>query len=237
VTRTGHDRKPAAEQITELLKQLNEKVETREEVLRYRAVQRGDRIVPIADIAIHRTRRPGLIAQARAAAVPQGSPGWDEDGALSPLPSGGGFESAEPIAEAWHVGEAVREGLRQLGRDLYEEGWRRPDTLVTIALADEATGARIVARLRSLVGRARVTLHYDAPVVPLRDVNCPECGGELRVRRDASAAVRCSGSWEVAGPARPGEQVPVRVRCGMTWPRWQWVKLLAQVTEDGKMAG
>jgi hypothetical protein len=288
----SQDRKPPAEQITELLAELHDRVETREAVLRYREVNRGGgRRAAVADFAIHRTRRPGLLDQLSTiqatadtapvkvlrwerdeddpcqhdgepklcrhgrwvhdrteqrpvaglvtvgAAVPGGSPGWDADGALSALPSGGSFESEEPIGDAWHVADGIRQGLRDIGKELHDAGWRPPDTLVSIALADEDTGKRIAARLRSLVSRARVAAGYDAPAVPLRDVYCPDCGGSMHVRADASSAVWCAGAWVVEGPARDGEAWPVRVRCGATWPRGSWAKLLAEATTGERMVG
>jgi hypothetical protein len=286
------DRKPPAEQITELLTQLHDEVQTRETVLRYRTVRRGGgRTAAVPDFVVHRTRRPGLLAQLGAvqvaadtapvevlrwvrdaddpcrhdgepklcphgrwvharteqrpvaglvtsgAALPGGSPGWDADGALSPMPSGSSFESAEPIADAWHVADDIRAGLREIGEDLHADGWRPPDTLVTIAFADEHTGERIAARLRSLVSRARIAAGYDAPMVTLRDVYCPECGGPMHVRKDASSAVWCSGVVRVEGPATVDGPWPMWERCGATWPRGSWVKLLEEATAGEKMTG
>lgn len=167
---------------------------------------------------------PGVVTA--GGALPGGSPGWDADGALSPMTASGKPEAAEPIADAWHTAAEIREGLHQLGLDLHARGWRQPDTLIDIALKDEQTGEWIARRLRSLVDRARIAASYDAPIVPLRDVYCPECGGELRVRADASSAVWCAGSWIVEGPAMPGEPWPVTVWCGARWPQGAWVELL-----------
>lgn len=285
-------RKPPAEQITDLLRELNEEVRTEESVLRYRTVRRGrGKTATIPDFAIHRTKRSGLLGQlgtVQAAAetapvevlrwerdkddpcrhdetvlcwhgrwvhvrterrpiaglvtvgagVPGGSPGWDADGALSAMPSGGSFESAEPLAEAWHVADEIREGLQELGRDLHADGWRPPETLVTIALADEEAGQKIATRLRSLVSRARIAAGYDTPVVPLRGVFCPDCGGEMRVRADASSAVWCAGLVPVHGPAREGEAWPIGYgRCNAKWPRGSWVKLLEEATEGERLTG
>jgi hypothetical protein len=232
MTRDDRARKPPAEQITELLTELEDEVRTEESVVRYRPVHRGRRTVLTPDFVIHRTRMPGLIAQARAAAVPQGSPGWDADGALSPMPSAGSFESQEPVTEAFHLPEEYANALLDLAAELREHGHT---SFVAAALADEDLGYRIVARLRAVVSHARIVLHYDAPVVPLRDVYCPECGGSMHVRADASSAVWCAGAWVVEGPARDGESWPVRVRCGATWPRGSWVKLLAEATAEERI--
>lgn len=228
------DRKPVAEQITDLLTELHDRVDTRETVLRYRTVRRGaGRTAAIPDFVVHRTRRPGLIAQARAAAVPEGSSGWDADGALSPMPSGGSFESSEPVTEAFHLAEETEAALIELAEEVRAKvghPW-----LVEAALADEDLGRRIVTRLRQLVSRARIALKYDARIVPLKDVHCPECGGELKVRADASSAVWCSGMVPAEG-TDVVDGIPTEwVRCGATWPRWAWVELLAEATADGKM--
>lgn len=223
------DPKPPAEQITDLLAELEDEVRTEESVLRYRTVRRGRRTAAIPDFVIHRTRLPGLMSQARAAAVPAGSPGWDADGALSPISTSGSFESAEPVTEAFHLPEEYATALLALADEVRAAGY---DGLVAAALADEQFGGRIAARLRAVVNHARIVLRYDSPVVPLRDMRCPDCGGVMRVRADASSAVWCSGLLAVHGPAAEGEAWPIGWgRCPSKWPRWMWVKLLEQVTE------
>lgn len=219
-----------AEEVRALLDELYTEVTTHEQVPRYRRVRRGGgREVAVIDFAVHRTRAPGLLTQlgihdGHGAAVPSGSPGWDDDGALSPMSRSGSPEAAEPVTDAWHVADEIRRDLDALAAELRAEG--HAGTLVDIALGDERTGRRIARRLRSLAARARIAASYDAPVVPLRDVCCPECGGQLRVRADASSAVWCAGEWTVQGPAERGDPWPVRARCGATWPRGSWVKLL-----------
>lgn len=234
MTHDDRDRKTPAEQITDLLTELDTEVRTHETVVRYRSVDRGRRKVLTSDFVIHRTRLPGLMTQARAAAVPSGSPGWDADGALSPMGSNGSFESAEPVTEAFHLPEEYARTLVDLAVDIRAAGHT---TLVGAALADEQLGKRIAVRLRQVVAHARVVLKYDAPKIRLPEVYCPDCGGEMYVRADASSAVWCAGGWVVEGPARLNEPWPVRVRCGATWPRGSWVKLLAEATAEGRMAG
>lgn len=280
------DEPTPAEQIRAHLTELHERVDTHEKVLRYRPVRRGRRRILIPDFVVHRTRRPGLLAQlgtvqaaagtapvevwrwrrddddpcqrdgapprecahgrwlfvrteqrpvagvvTAGAAVPGGSPGWDDDGALSPLASGGKPDAAEPVTDAWHVADEIRAEFAELGRELHAEGWRPPATLVTIALADPATGARIERRLRALVARARIAAGYDAPKVPLRDVYCPLCGGPMMVRADASSAVWCEGRIPLHGPAVEGGPWPIGYeRCGARWPRGYWLRLLEEAT-------
>ncbi|GAA4626670.1 hypothetical protein GCM10023196_035830 [Actinoallomurus vinaceus] len=184
-------------------------------------------------VHVRTEQRPVTGVITTGAALPGGSPGWDADGALSPMAGGGKPEAAEPIADAWHTGDEIRDELAALGRELHAEGWRAPDTLITIALADEDTGRRIAARLRGLVARARIAAGYDAPIVPLRDVYCPLCGGELRVRADASSAVWCAGMLPIQGPAAEGESWPIGwARCAAKWPRGSWVKLLEEATPN-----
>lgn len=237
----------AAEEIRALLDQLHGRVETREQVTRYRQVRRDKtgRTIAVLDLTTHTTTAPGLLSQLSVvadrlrdgvilpgAAIPGGSPGWDADGALSPIVAGGKPDAAEPITEEWHVGDEIRGELHALGQELHERGWRPPLTLVDIALKDEREGAWIAGRLRGLVARARIATSYDAPVKVLRDVYCPECGGEMRVRADASSAVWCAGTWTVEGPAERGERWPFTERCGAKWPRGAWVALLDEATRE-----
>lgn len=174
-------------------------------------------------------------------AVPSGSPGWDADGALTPL-IGGTPDPGEPIADAWHAGQDIHRELHQLGRELHADGHRPPATLITIALDDPKTGEWIAGRLRSLAARARVAADYDAPPVPLRDVHCRYCGGQLWVRADASSAVWCSGWLPIQGPAEADDpDWPADseswgalgwLRCGARWPRGAWVGLLADAERE-----
>ncbi|MGI5171902.1 hypothetical protein ACQEU3_46925 [Spirillospora sp. CA-253888] len=232
-----------AEQIAAHLEALHGEVRTREQVATYRQVRRAtDRTVAVLDWRTHTTQAPGLLAQlgvvaattrpgviTPGAALPGGSPGWDADGALTPIVRGGKPSAEEPISEAWHVAQDIRGAEAALRAELIEQGWAPDQSLVDIALADERTGKRIAARLAGLVQRARIAADYDAPIVSLREVHCPYCGGELRVRADASSAVWCAGRWPVQGPAMVGERWPVTARCGATWDQGGWVRLLAEL--------
>ncbi|MFC9973570.1 hypothetical protein ACFVH6_22015 [Spirillospora sp. NPDC127200] len=171
------------------------------------------------------TEQRPVTTSVPGAALPQGSPGWDPDGAASPITSGGGFESSEPISDAWHVREAVLAGLDQIGHDLHARGWRPPLTMVDIALKDEAEGQWIADRLSHYVRQARTALTYDVPSVPLREVYCPDCRGEMRFRRDGDSDVWCAGL--IHGPQPAGEQWPPARGCGARWPRYDLVNLLA----------
>lgn len=84
---------------------------------------------------------------------------------------------------------------------------------------------RIYRELCSWASDARVTLSYLAPVVTLQVV-CPDCGGELKVRQDATSDVWCIGRRTVEGPALEDEPWPVTYRCGAVWPRITWIQLL-----------
>ncbi|OLT24372.1 hypothetical protein BJF79_13600 [Actinomadura sp. CNU-125] len=191
---------------------------------------------------LHRVEQRVVEGVASAgAAIPSGSPGWDADGALSPL-IGGSPDPGEPVTEAWHAADEIRRDLDELGHALADQGWKAPATLVTIALEDEDTGKWIASRLRAIVGRARIAADYDAPMVPLRDVYCPDCGGPLKVRADASSAVWCDGWVPVHGPAAADdpdwpadseEWGPVgQARCGASWPRGSWVRLLEEAERE-----
>lgn len=96
-------------------------------------------------------------------------------------------------------------------------------------LVPDSGVGRLVRRARSWSATARLALSYDAPMVTLRDRHCAECGGVLRVRRDASSDVRCAGirGRVYEGPALPGAEWPIADHgCGATWPRIAWLDLL-----------
>jgi len=226
------DSAPAvARHVAGLLEPLMRRVTTRETVPMYRRVRRGpDRTVTVLDWRTHTTTAPGLLDQLDAAAVPGGSPGWDDDGALAAYITSGRAEPGEPVAEQWHIAEDIRRALAELCAAV---GVRRPGELVAAAAAadPDGTGEQITATLRRLVTRARIAAAYDAPITALRDVVCPECGGALLVRADASSAVWCGGTDD----AEP---------CGARWPRGAWVDLLEAVTRgeletpvSGEMSG
>lgn len=93
---------------------------------------------------------------------------------------------------------------------------------------------RLLAEARSWASTARLVLRYDAPVVVLRDRHCgtpdaPGCGGQLKVREDASSDVWCAGipGRHIPGPALPDESWPIPDRgCGARWTRLTWIDLL-----------
>lgn len=185
-------------------------------------------------------RRPaaayGIVTT--GSAVPQGSPGWDADGALSPMPSGGSFESREPAAAAalelsLDIRAGVAELRAQLGATAPQPSTKRGlRELVGLALAaDEHDVHRTLGRVRSWVSTAKIVLGYEAPIVALRDMYCRYCGGQLLVRTDASSAVWCDGTLPVHGPARDEDgQWPIGFeRCGASWPRGSWVRLLDEM--------
>jgi hypothetical protein len=128
--------------------------------------------------------------------------------ALAPM-AGGSFESAPPVAEALWLADDIHRQVDQLDAELRTEG--RKGHLIDMALDDTETARRIVRRLGALVTTARIALDYDAPIVTLRDVYCPQCGGDLRVRSDASSAVWC---------ARLGAAARARAR-GRTLADWR----------------
>jgi hypothetical protein len=185
-------------------------------------------------------RRPaapyGIVTA--GSAVPQGSPGWDADGALSPMPSGGSFESKEPAAAAalelcLDIRAGVPELRAQLGATTPQPSTKRGlRELVGLALAaDEHDVHRTLGRVRSWVSTAKIVLGYEAPIVALRDMYCRYCGGPLLVRTDASSAVWCDGWLPVHGPAVDEDgQWPIGFdRCGASWPRGSWIRLLDEM--------
>ncbi|WP_433330042.1 hypothetical protein [Spirillospora sp. CA-294931] len=190
-----------------------------------------------------------LGAATTGAAVPGGSPGWDEAGALNPLRSMG-FESASPATGALELHDDIRRGVDQLRRDLRAAagkswgGRKAPEAALTECVGllldvDDDTAREAVRRVRAWVSTARIVLGYDAPIVRLRDVVCGECGGELHVRADASTAVWCAGhpaTW-CYGPGLPGTEwgaveYPALEGCGERYPRGAWIKLLEQSEKD-----
>lgn len=192
-------------------------------------------------------------AVSAGAALPGGSPGWDESGALNPLRSMG-FESAAPATTAVEMHDDIRRGVDRLRRDLRAEtgqdwGGRKATAAALRELVgllpdvDEATARWTVARVRGWVSAARIMLGYDAPIVRLRDVVCGICEGDLHVRADASTAVWCAGHRprRVAGPELPGADFPVVYPevepCGERYPRGSWIKLLERAEAAQRKRG
>lgn len=92
-------------------------------------------------------------------------------------------------------------------------------------LLNDHWGQRIYRETRTWAADARVTLSYLAPIVTLQVV-CPDCGGQLKVRADATSDVWCIGRWHVEGPALEVDPWPISYRCGAVWPRLTWIQLL-----------
>lgn len=105
--------------------------------------------------------------------------------------------------------------------------WLLTTTRAGTPLLTDRWATRIYRELRTWAADARVTLSYLAPVATLQVV-CPDCGGQLKVRADATSDVWCVGRWTVEGPALPDEPMPVSYRCGAVWPRLTWIQLLDQ---------
>jgi hypothetical protein len=90
----------------------------------------------------------------------------------------------------------------------------------------------LVRDMQSWARSAKVALSYEAPIVDLGEVYCPECGGVLRVHDDASSDVWCAGGpWpRCVLPSR--REVAWTPGCGATWPRGQWLMLLEAADAD-----
>ena len=235
---------PPAEQVAALLAELFDKVITSEDILRHRRISRGLRPALITEVVPHTTREPGLLTQlgvgrddngkfVAGQSVPGGSPGWDEDGALS-VSRGGKVAEREPVTDAWHVKAEIEAELKELEAEASEAGHTG---LVSAAAADEDLGRDLARALRRMVSRARIAASYDAPIVSLRDTYCPDCGGQLRVRADASSGVWCAGMLPVEGPPVDGGEQPIgHRRCPRSWSQGGWVKLLDHAgTVEGRV--
>lgn len=119
---------------------------------------------------------------------------------------------------------------RELEHLAWITGYHRADG--TPAIPDRLA-QRILHELRGLSADARVVLSYLAPVVTLR-VRCPDCGGEMRVREDATSDVWCIGRIPLEGPPVQGGRQPIgHVPCGARWSRFTWVQLLDTTTSTG----
>lgn len=99
------------------------------------------------------------------------------------------------------------------------------------SMAFVASDARLAeaARLaQRWVGKARVALTWDAPVVTLTEASCPYCGGELQVAKDASSDVWCAGTPAGRDTER---QPPCRGEDGerRSWPQETWLLLLERL--------
>lgn len=187
----------------------------------------------------YRTTHRGLLSQLVEALVPASTTNTGIGGKPgSRTPSSDAASSALfDIAHGWNVprgrGQAPdrKVGVRSLRTRLRAEAGQtkppasRPSIVASLqeirALAHalgESHALEAAEAARSYVQRARAALCYDAPIVGLQDVTCPECGGELRVAEDASTDVWCSNRECLDEEGR-----------GRSWPRRNWVFLLEQL--------
>lgn len=188
----------------------------------------------------HPLQHAGLLSDLEDAMLPAQLP-VDEPGRSS-TPA-----SRPPVRhEALELVADITAGAAKLRRELLgSKGRQRGDTSTTAAdlreivglidQADPVTQKRVLGEVRSWVYAARVIVSHDAPVLTLRDTCCPYCGGDLRVRSDASSDVWCSGlarvSWcTVADHIEHKRLEPTD--CAdesgrrRLWPRSSWLMLL-----------
>lgn len=188
-----------------------------------------------AERGVYRTCHAGLLGQLVENLVPGFAVRAGESHGSKPgsrTPSADAASSALfDIAHGWTVDRRRRVGVRSLRRRLREEAGQKtpPGKLPSIvsSLQEIRALAHVLGEehvleaaeaIRSYVQRAKVALSYDAPIVALRDVSCPECGGELKVAEDASTDVFCANRECRDEEGRP-----------RSWPRRNWVFLLEQL--------
>lgn len=186
--------------------------------------------------ATHRVAAPGLLRQL-VAALP---PGSAVNGGVRVRPTSKA-PSAARIADLLRVisreSSRMRAGMRQEAQRVGRSGTPRTlsnDLLEIRSLAfacSDETVAEAAQKARCWVSKARVALTWDAPVVTLTEASCPYCGGELRVRADASSDVWCAGVPAGQGRER---QPPCRDESGerRTWPRSTWIMLLERLASS-----
>lgn len=177
--------------------------------------------------------RPGAM-------VPGGSAGWDADGALAPGRRGAA-ESRPPTTDALdlllHIHTAARALYRRMlaaaaaaGRARDARPRRGLDAILRhlvslAAVVDDHDAERAASAVRSWVTSARTLIGYEAPIVQLRDICCPDCGGRLAVRADGTTPVWCTSLVPIAGPALPGDTWPIIAPCPTKYPRASWLDL------------
>lgn len=222
------------EQIAQDVGLLLDEVRTRASYVQQEIIQARGRKRVTTVHKINLTHHVGLLDQLEHAAIPQGSPGWDEDGAASTA-SRSKPGSRVPTTAAFDLLTDITAGAVALHARLsrIDPKTSRKTTpgalrsIVGLSLtADDTDVGRAAKTVRSWVTAANVLLRYEAPISQLHVV-CPDCHGRLWVRSDASSDVWCAGPGRVHGP--PLEDAPFPVYyggCGAAWPRGMWLDLL-----------
>ncbi|WP_327047273.1 hypothetical protein OG320_05110 [Microbispora sp. NBC_01189] len=199
----------------------------------------------------HRVQRvPSFSFVIPGATIPSGSPGWDADGALSPMRGGGSFESEAPVTAALELEDAIASQIAHVHAHLIQAtgqtstrrtiGGRLRELVHLVALLEDADEVDLatwaVGRARSWVSSCRTLLGYDARIIELARWHCPDCSGRLRTRADDESLVWCAGIGIVHGPRHhPDDPMPVTYPgCGNRWGKLQWVDLM--IRQPGKMA-
>lgn len=169
---------------------------------------------------------------------------YDEGGHSKPTSRPPGSMVALEVLTDVQAGAAAlrRHGRHELGRGAGRRGSCEEDLFAVRGLAHDLGGKwaeRALRSCRSWASAARVALSYEAPIAELK-ISCPDCGGRLLVRSDASSDVWCggggglrdrdrSGRGRFEGPAREGEVWPIwQAGCGVRYPQVSWLLLLEQ---------
>jgi hypothetical protein len=173
----------------------------------------------------HTTRAAGLLTLLDRAAGRLGSAAYGDGGHTKPssrTPTGSVY--VEELARITTAAFALRQTLARAQGHAWRAGGNPVEACRDILqLAQTAKGRDVEAAVRTVyswTAAARVLLSYQVPAIELR-VSCSECGGTLKVRRDASSDVWCVGGYwtRIPWPASG---------CGSRWSRLFWIELAAQ---------